>query len=60
VKRDVAQKAPHRLQPALAQQRDELISRDQKRDQLNAPEPALEAEPGQPEIGGEMHSRTPR
>src|SRR5207244_4914898 len=60
VKRDVAQKAPDRLQPALAQQRDELISRDQKRDQINAPQPALEAEPGQPEIGGEMHSRTPK
>src|SRR5215831_8811324 len=55
----MAHENPHRLQPARAKQRDELISRDQKRDEVNASERALKAEPGQPEFGREMHSRTP-
>ena len=58
-KRNVAHEKPHRLQPACAKQRDELISRDQKRDEVNASERALKAQPGQPEFGREMHSRTP-
>jgi hypothetical protein len=47
------------LQPAGAKQRDELISRDQKRDEVNASERALKAQSGQPKFGREMHSRTP-
>ena len=58
-KRNLAHKKPHRLQPACAQQRDELISSDQKRNEVNASERALKAQPAQPEFGREMHSRTP-
>ena len=58
-KRNVAHEKPHRLQSARAKQRDELISRDQKRDEVNASERALKAQPAQPEFGREMHSRTP-
>ena len=58
-KRYVAHKKPHRLQAACTKQRDELISRDQKRDEVNASERVLKAEPGQPEFGREVHSRTP-
>ena len=58
-KRNVAHEKPHRLQPARAKQRDELISRDEKRDEVNASERALKAQPAQPEFGREMHSRTP-
>lgn len=55
----MADEKPHGLQPARAKQRDELISRDQKRDEVNASERALKAQPAQPEFGREMHSRTP-
>jgi hypothetical protein len=55
----VAHEKPHWLQPARSQKRDELISRDQKRDEVNASERALKAQPAQPEFGREMHSRTP-
>jgi len=55
----VAHEKAHWLQPACAQQRDELISRDQKRDEVNASERALKAQSGQPKFGREMHSRTP-
>src|SRR5215831_5649832 len=55
----MAHENPHRLQPARAKQRDELISRDQKRDEINASERALKAQPAQPKFGREMHSRTP-
>jgi len=36
---------PHRLEPARAKERDELISRDEKGDQVDASKRALEAEP---------------
>jgi hypothetical protein len=55
----VTHKKVHRLQPARAKQRDELVSCDQKRDEINASERVLKAQPGQPEFGREMHSRTP-
>jgi hypothetical protein len=55
----MAQEEPHRLQSARSQQRDELISPDEKRDEVNASERALKAQPAQPEFGREMHSRTP-
>ena len=58
-KRNMPHEKPHRLEPARAKQRDELISRDQKRDEVNASERALKAQPAQPEFGREMHSRTP-
>jgi hypothetical protein len=42
----VAYEKPHRLQTARAKQRDELISSDQKRYEVNASERALKAQPG--------------
>src|SRR5262249_12625708 len=54
-----AHKQPHRLQPARAKQRNELISRAQKRNQVNASKRELKAQPAHPEFGREMHSPTP-
>src|SRR4051812_9435065 len=52
-------KTPDRLQAVFAKQRDELINRNQERNQVNASKRVLEAQPSQPEFGREMHSRTP-
>ena len=41
----MADKMPDRLQPARAKQWNELISRDQKRDKVNACKRMLKAEP---------------